>query len=186
MVNAIAEETLPPQTVFNHSRVALVVRPAKLVYVASQQIEGVLEISCSSDKVWLGRIALELRGQERKSRPLCFQVHNLLTASSSSRALTSLGHHHTSARYRAAVARPCCITSLLTGRSHLPGQQPPSQQRCRRYSSLQVRVLACPSWHVPLPLLLPLARRRTFSLSFRKQCFRIVQSARDSASLVSK
>jgi hypothetical protein len=66
---------LPPQAVFKHSKVTLHVRPDRTLYVAGQSINGVLELACSSEKVWLGRIGLELRGAERGSDgPSCLSI----------------------------------------------------------------------------------------------------------------
>lgn len=60
------EQPLPPNAVLKHSKVSLVIRPKKALYVAGDCVEGILELSCTSDKVWLGRIAVEFRGDERE------------------------------------------------------------------------------------------------------------------------
>jgi hypothetical protein len=60
------EEHILPTAVFKHSRVSLAVRPSKALHVAGNKVEGVLELACSSDKLWLGRIGLEARGAERE------------------------------------------------------------------------------------------------------------------------
>ncbi len=62
----LVEQPLPPTAVYKHSKVSLEIRPSKLLYVAGQKVEGILELACSSDKVWLGRIGLEFRGAERE------------------------------------------------------------------------------------------------------------------------
>jgi hypothetical protein len=60
------EEQTAVGAVFKHPKVQLAVRPSKALHVAGNKVEGILELACSSDKVWLGRIGLEARGVERE------------------------------------------------------------------------------------------------------------------------
>jgi hypothetical protein len=66
MAQRVSSPPLPPQAVYSHSKVTLTCRPAKPLFVAGQHVDGVLEIACSSEKLWLGHIGIELRGAERE------------------------------------------------------------------------------------------------------------------------
>lgn len=79
MDSRVSSPPLLPQAVYAHSKVTLTCRPAKPLFTAGQHLEGILELACSSDKVWLGGIALELRGAERESVPLPCVLAELLS-----------------------------------------------------------------------------------------------------------
>lgn len=64
------EQALPPDAVSSHSKVTLLIRPTCASYVAGQRVEGVVELSCNSERAWLGKIGMELVGQESE----CFRT----------------------------------------------------------------------------------------------------------------
>lgn len=59
------EQALPPNTVSRHEHVKLTIRPSNAIHVAGDRVSGIVELACSSEQIALGRIAVELTGQER-------------------------------------------------------------------------------------------------------------------------
>lgn len=71
---AAYEQHLPPTAVFRHSKVTVAVRPTRALYTAGSSVDGIVELTVAADKVWLGRMSLELHGQE--GGWICYRIYD--------------------------------------------------------------------------------------------------------------
>lgn len=104
---------LPPNATYNHPKLALNILPTAKVFVAGTKLTGSMEVSCSSDKIALGEMALEFLGVEGASTLACRR-------------------HGADERARAEVAGAHGPDDGLRSRSHrLPRPVAAAEQRCQ-------------------------------------------------------